>query len=75
MHYILITFYNRGDTERPCWEVYGHRGLYDNDLLSDYWSEQDAMFEAHSYLLPVMKGVSNSMQIEPMLISLANNTK
>ena len=67
MRYILITFYNRGTQDRPIWEVYGHKGKYNNDLIKGFGNEQDAMFEAHGYCLPVMRGTSNSMEISKML--------
>lgn len=67
MQYVLITFYNRGTMENQVWDVYGHRAPHDNDCIASFGNEQDAMFEAHGYMLPVMKGVSNSMQIAPMI--------
>jgi hypothetical protein len=63
MQYILITYYNRGTSEKPIWEVYGHRSPYDNDLIASFENKQDAYLEAHRYELPVMQGVSNSMRI------------
>ncbi len=40
---------------------------YNNDHLGTYENKHDAMDEAHKYLLPVMRGVSNSMEISRII--------
>ncbi len=58
--YILITYYNRGTTIRPLWDIYGHRGIGDNKLLGTFPVKTICAEQAASmgdlFQCPVMMG-------------------
>ncbi len=56
-HYVLISYYNRGTSLQPSWEVYGHLRRFNNDLLMSFPTESQAREYAHSlHGVPVMHG-------------------
>jgi len=59
--YKLVTFYNRGSSIKPFWEVYGHFHLGNNIHLGTLQTKTSAMEFAHEAavgLCPVMQGTN-----------------
>ena len=55
MNYILLTFYNRGTTEHPIWEVYGWENDYTNTYLESFKTKSQAIEYCHTfYEIPVL---------------------
>jgi hypothetical protein len=54
MEYILLTFYNRGTTRKPIWEVYGWKNDYTNDFLDSFKTKSQAIEYAHTFSAPVL---------------------
>ena len=64
----LLTFYNRQTTENPSWEVYGHYKTGHNDLMDRFKTRSQAIEYCHTFVgIPVMQGVSNSIEISKLL--------
>jgi hypothetical protein len=68
--YILITFVNRGTQSTPIWEVYGVVSEHENKNLGTYKTKYGAMMKAHSYVLPVMQGFTNSYHVAKTIQTL-----
>lgn len=57
MSYILLTFYNRGTTEAPIWEVYGWKNAYTNTCIASFKTKSQATEYCHTfYNTPVLLG-------------------
>ena len=53
---ILLTFYNRGTTEAPIWEVYGWENDYTNTCLESFKTKSQAVEYCHTfYEIPVIQ--------------------
>jgi len=52
------------------WKVYGLERAGVNSFIDEFDTEYEAMKKAHSYCLPVMKGSSNSIDVEKTLLIL-----
>lgn len=49
MDYVLLTFYNRGTTESPIWEVYGWENSYTNTCLENFRTKSQAIEYCHTF--------------------------
>jgi hypothetical protein len=60
MNYVLITFYNRGTTVKPLWEVYGHVSEIENHHLETFKTRTSAIEYAHAFCAPVLQTSSGN---------------
>lgn len=66
--FLLISFYNRGTTRQPYWEVYGHVAPGDNELLTGFIVRSDAIEYAHTFhRTPVMQGQNLDTLVEALM--------
>ena len=72
---IMISYYNRGTEEKPFWEVYGIEGEHTNTHLGTFDNEYAALILAHSYVLPVMRGDTNSYLVAKTIRKLLHPTQ
>ena len=49
--FVLITFYNRGTTINPIWEVFGHISETNNKHLNNFKTKLSAILYAHEVSL------------------------
>jgi hypothetical protein len=59
----LMTFVNMGTKRNPIWDVYGHIKKDHSEYIGSFKTEYDAIYKAHSYGLPVMRGSGSSFEI------------
>lgn len=59
----LITFVNMGTEKNPIWNIYGYIKKGHNKYIDSFKTEYDAIYKAHSYGLPVMRGSGDSLKI------------
>jgi len=66
--FLLISFYNRGTTRQPMWEVYGHTAPGDNEMLLGFNLKSEAIEYAHSFhRTPVIQGQDFGTLVEALL--------
>jgi len=65
MYFKLIIFSNRGTNDFPIWEVYGMESEFVVTSIGTYDNMAEAAEFAHNYnyILPVMRGDSNSYEV------------
>lgn len=75
MKYKLITFANTNMSENPIWDVYGYVREGHNEYIGTFDNEYDAMNKAHSYGLPVVRGLANTFAVVKALKTLTTPQK